>query len=107
MKRTWILGLLAAGCVASGCSTWEKLDTTERGAVIGGAGGAALGATQGTGEALLGGAAGAIGGGLIGREMDRRDRDDYEEARRRERERLRAERRELDELRRERRDYYY
>lgn len=41
---------------------------TQQGAVIGGAGGAAVGAAiGGTEGALIGGAAGAVGGALIGR----------------------------------------
>lgn len=58
--------------VASGCSTWDKLDRTERGAIIGGGGGALVGgAAGGGGGALLGGAAGAVGGGVIGHELDK------------------------------------
>lgn len=58
--------------VASGCSTWRKLDNTERGAVIGTGAGAAVGTviSPTAGGALLGGAAGGLGGGLIGNEMD-------------------------------------
>jgi len=67
-------------CCVVGCATWNKLSGTERGAVIGGASGAAVGNAvggRGAGGTLLGGAAGAVGGGLIGREMDRRDRRRY------------------------------
>lgn len=61
----------------SGCSTWEKLDKTERGAVIGTGTGAALGgAAHGTGGALLGGAAGGVTGGLIGHELEEDDEDE-------------------------------
>jgi outer membrane lipoprotein SlyB len=59
----------------SSCSTWRKLNDTERGAIIGGGSGAAVGTAigGGAGGALIGGAAGAVGGGLIGREMDKDD----------------------------------
>ncbi|MCB0317557.1 MAG: hypothetical protein KDD56_02285 [Bdellovibrionales bacterium] len=59
------------------CSTWDKLDNKERGAVIGGTSGALIGnaAGGGAGGTILGGAAGAVGGGLIGREMDKDDDD--------------------------------
>lgn len=60
----------------AGCSTWDKLNKTEKGAVIGGTSGAVIGGeTGGTGGAILGGTAGAAGGGLIGREMDKEDED--------------------------------
>ena len=56
---------------ASGCSTWDKLDKTERGAVIGtGAGAAVGGVSAGTPGALIGGAAGGLTGGVIGHKLD-------------------------------------
>jgi uncharacterized protein YcfJ len=69
----------------AGCST--KAGT---GAVIGGAGGAGLGAVIGhqSGHAgagaLIGGAAGAIGGGLVGNGMDKADERKAREQRERE-----------------------
>lgn len=69
-----LLTILIAGL--SGCSTWDKLNKTERGAVIGTGTGAVLGgAAHGTGGALLGGAAGGVAGGLIGNELDEDDDD--------------------------------
>src|SRR5688572_18671469 len=66
------LGVMAAG---NGCASHAA-----EGALIGGAGGAAVGAIVGhnshgrTAEgALIGGAIGAIGGGLIGNEADKED----------------------------------
>ena len=65
----------------SGCSTWNKLDKTEKGAVIGTAGGATVGgATGGAGGALLGGAVGGVTGGVIGHHVEK---DDERERRRR------------------------
>jgi len=59
----------------SACSTWGKLDRTEKGAVIGGGSGAAVGsAVGGTPGMVIGGAAGAGAGGLIGHHTD--DDDD-------------------------------
>lgn len=55
------------------CSTWRKLDKTERGALIGTGTGAAIGSFGGSGGALLGGAAGGVAGGLIGNELDEDD----------------------------------
>lgn len=53
------------------CSTWDKLDKTERGAVIGTGAGAVIGGSSGsTGGALIGGAAGGLAGGVIGRELE-------------------------------------
>jgi uncharacterized protein YcfJ len=56
----------------SGCSTWRKLDDTEKGAVIGGGSGAVVGnaVAPGLGGTVVGGALGAVGGGLIGHESD-------------------------------------
>ncbi|MBX7137902.1 MAG: glycine zipper 2TM domain-containing protein [Oligoflexia bacterium] len=57
-----------------GCSTWDKLDRTERGAVIGGGTGALVGGAAGsTTGAVVGGAAGALAGGVIGHETEDRD----------------------------------
>jgi uncharacterized protein YcfJ len=61
--------------LTTGCSTWDKLDNTERGAVIGTGSGAVLGGSTGSATgAVLGGAAGGIAGGLIGHEVDNHDR---------------------------------
>jgi uncharacterized protein YcfJ len=77
-SKVSLLFLVVVMLVVSGCSTWRKLNNTERGAILGGAGGAVVGdaVSPGVGGTLLGGAAGAVGGGLIGREMDRNDRRD-------------------------------
>lgn len=60
----------------NGCSTWNKLDNTEKGAVIGGGSGAVVGSAVGggVGGTVVGGALGAVGGGLIGREVDKDER---------------------------------
>mgnify|MGYP001604066332 CR=1 FL=1 len=54
------------------CSTWNKFNDTEKGAIIGGGAGAAVGSavSPGAGGALIGGAVGATGGALIGNERD-------------------------------------
>lgn len=67
-------GLLLIGL--SSCSTWQKLDDRERGTVIGGASGAALGSAVDDGGAagtVIGGALGAGAGNLIGDEVDEDD----------------------------------
>src|SRR5258706_2949390 len=71
--------LAGLGLGSTGCATHSGT-----GALVGGAAGAGLGAIIGhnshhrTAEgALIGGAIGAIGGGLIGNEQDRRERDYY------------------------------
>ena len=61
-----------------GCS--EPLTTREKGALLGGAGGAGIGALAGGGKgAAIGGAAGALGGAVVGDQIqrDRRYGDDY------------------------------
>jgi len=76
-KSLTLISILILG-VLPGCSTWRKLDNTEKGAVIGGGTGAVVGnvISPGVGGTVLGGAAGAVGGGLIGREEDRDRRRD-------------------------------
>lgn len=61
----------------SGCSTWGKLNDTEKGAVIGGGTGVVVGniVAPGVGGTVVGGALGAAGGGLIGHEVDKDKRD--------------------------------
>lgn len=60
----------------SGCSTWDKLNQTEKGAVIGtGAGAAVGGAVGGTKGAIIGGAGGGVTGGIIGHEADEERRE--------------------------------
>lgn len=69
MKRLFLILCL----IASACST--PLTTRERGALIGGGGGAGLGALLGGGTgALIGGAAGALGGGLIGDQFQKHEK---------------------------------
>lgn len=66
--------LLALG--VSSCATWDKLDRTEQGAVIGTGGGAVVGAAVGgTKGAVLGGALGGVSGGVIGHNTkDKKDK---------------------------------
>lgn len=76
MKKIVVLFIFSLLFTFEACSTWNKLNDTEKGAVIGGGSGALLGGeTAGTGGALLGGAGGAALGGVIGHEIqkDRRD----------------------------------
>ena len=75
--RKIVFGLMAAAILA-GCTNAEK------GAVVGGLGGAALGTLAGGNDArnaIVGGALGAVGGAVIGSAMDRqgycRYRDHY------------------------------
>jgi len=56
------------------CSTWDKLDRTERGAVIGTGTGAVLGGAVGGGTgAILGGVGGGVAGGVIGHETKKKN----------------------------------
>jgi hypothetical protein len=72
LRKDLILAVaLLATCSLSACSTWNKLDRTEQGAVIGTGGGAVLGgAVGGTGGAVLGGVVGGVAGGVIGHNTD-------------------------------------
>ncbi len=72
MKREHRSGLILIAAVLatlglSACATWDKLDRTERGAVIGTGSGAVIGGVVGgTKGAVLGGVGGGIAGGVIG-----------------------------------------
>lgn len=76
MRTRAVAVLCVASVICSSCSTWRKLNDTERGAVIGGGSGALIGnaVTGGVGGTVIGGAAGAAGGALIGNELEERDR---------------------------------
>ncbi len=80
MRYVMLCLLVSLPLALSSCSTWDKLNKTEKGAVIGGTGGALIGSEvgEGAGGAILGGAAGAAGGGLIGHEIDDDDDDDID-----------------------------
>jgi uncharacterized protein YcfJ len=69
------LAVVAIFPLLGACSTWDKLNDTERGAVIGGGTGAVVGSAVSDSAAgpLVGGAVGALGGGLIGNEVEDRD----------------------------------
>lgn len=75
MSQIKLTSLLVA-VLLSGCSTWNKLDDTEKGAVIGGGSGVAIGnaVSPGLGGTVVGGTIGAVGGGLIGHEQEEHDR---------------------------------
>lgn len=73
-KSSWAVLVLAGGLSLGGCSTWDKLDQSEKGAVIGAGAGAAGGAAISGGSAL-GTAAGAAVGGVVGHEVGKQ-RDD-------------------------------
>lgn len=64
-----IAGLMLGG--VTGCATWDKLDRTEKGALIGAGGGAVVGgAVGGTKGAVIGGVGGGVAGGVIGHHTD-------------------------------------
>lgn len=70
--RKWILCLLMSVMALTGCTT------TEKGAAVGGLGGAALGgiighqSDHGVEGAAIGGAVGAVGGMLVGEHADKK-----------------------------------
>lgn len=75
-KSATLICVIAAFAM-TGCATDGTMSRTQKGAVVGGAAGAALGGLIGSKRAnagkgaLIGGAAGAVVGGLIGRYMDK------------------------------------
>src|SRR2546421_11355936 len=91
MKRA-LLSVVASGLFVAGVTGCETKAGT--GALIGGAAGAGIGAIIGhnshgrTGSgALIGGAVGALGGALVGNEMDKADRKKEQQEERRDRDR--------------------
>ena len=79
--KTWIIRAALTAGMGLGVVGCESHTGTD--ALVGGAAGAGIGALVGSvsharaGEgALIGGAIGAIGGGIVGNEQDRRDRYD-------------------------------
>jgi outer membrane lipoprotein SlyB len=76
MKHSLLFSsLLVITLTTSSCATWDKLDKTERGAVIGTGAGATIGAGVGGGTgAILGGIGGGVAGGVIGHETEEHDK---------------------------------
>jgi uncharacterized protein YcfJ len=80
-KSTKLLVFISTIAIMSGCAETQA----EKGALIGGAGGALVGQAIGhdTKATLIGAAVGAAGGAIIGNEMDKKDaqrtyyRDEY------------------------------
>lgn len=78
-RKISVFGIAVAtsAMLATSCSTVRSMNNTQKGAVIGTAGGAGVGAVIGgkAGNtalgALIGGAVGGVAGGLIGRKMDK------------------------------------
>ncbi|MCB1961105.1 MAG: glycine zipper 2TM domain-containing protein [Rhodocyclaceae bacterium] len=67
-KTSQLLLAAALALAATGCSTWDKLSTREKGATIGASAGAVAGAVISNGG-VLGTVGGAAIGGLIGHEV--------------------------------------
>lgn len=78
MKKLIAISLMAA-CLG-GCSTWDNMGKTEKGAIIGAGGGAVIGSMVGGKKgAVVGGVGGAVGGGVVGHKMDKDDEKAAEE----------------------------
>lgn len=77
LRNTYLCVAIALLIVCqSACSTWNKLNNTEKGAVIGtGTGVAVGGAVGGTPGAIIGGVGGGVGGGVLGHEVDKDERE--------------------------------
>lgn len=78
MKRiNPIVAIVLSATMLFGCSTWQSMDNTKKGAVIGVGGGAATGAVIGKAAgntalgAIIGAAVGGTAGVLIGKKMDK------------------------------------
>jgi len=68
-KKLILVGAVLLLLNLGGCSTWRKLNNTEKGGAIGGGTGALIGAAVGGPVGVVvGGAAGAFGGSIIGGE---------------------------------------
>lgn len=79
-KILFIISLLIIITLICGCSTWNKFDNEEKGAVIGGGSGALIGdaIAPGVGGTLIGGGLGTVAGAAIGSDVkkDRRHHHD-------------------------------
>jgi osmotically inducible lipoprotein OsmB len=75
LKSFIAMAVFAASAGLAGCSTWDKLDQSEKGAVIGAGVGGAAGAAVSDGNPL-GTAAGAAVGGVVGHQVGKnREKD--------------------------------
>ena len=103
---SWLLRLIVVMFIAALISLWLSscasgpLTKREKGALIGGGGGALVGGLLGGGStgALIGGGLGALGGGLMGDQLQRRedvDQEQWQELQRQQRE-IERQRRELE-----------
>jgi outer membrane protein OmpA-like peptidoglycan-associated protein len=76
-KLNAIVAIALSATVLFGCSTWQGMNNTQKGAVIGVGGGAATGAAVGKAAgntalgAIIGAAVGGTAGVLIGKKMDK------------------------------------
>ena len=77
MRRSTVYSLILVAIIfaqvsISGCATWDKLNTTEQGAVLGTGAGVVVGnaVAPGIGGTIVGGGLGAVTGGVIGHEVD-------------------------------------
>lgn len=76
MKTKLVIFAIMSMAMTQACSTWDKFNSTEKGAVIGGGSGALIGnaISPGVGGTVVGGGIGALGGGVIGHEIDEDDK---------------------------------
>jgi uncharacterized protein YcfJ len=78
LLRTSGTAILAGTLLLTSVGCSEPLTTREKGALLGGAGGAGIGALAGGGKgAAIGGAAGAIGGAVVGDQIQQDRRYGY------------------------------
>ncbi len=66
-------GAAAAIVLASGCATWDRMSSADKGTAAGAVVGGAVGNTVGGG--VLGTVGGAVVGGAVGREVGKRNAD--------------------------------
>jgi len=78
LLRTSGTAILAGTLLLTSVGCSEPLTTREKGALLGGAGGAGIGALAGGGKgAAIGGAAGALGGAVVGDQVQQDRRYGY------------------------------
>jgi len=78
LLRTSGTAILAGTLLLTSVGCSEPLTTREKGALLGGAGGAGIGALAGGGKgAAIGGAAGALGGAVVGDQIQQNRRYGY------------------------------
>ena len=73
LRHLWLALAASTALLASGCATWDRMSSAEKGTATGAVVGGAVGAASGGG--VLGTVGGAVVGGVVGNEIGKRSAD--------------------------------